>query len=113
MGKFEVKTRGKDGFMFNLKAGNGQIIMSSVGYKSKEACLAGIESCRTDSQDDAQFDKLESSNGKPYFNLKGADGKIIGMSEMYETVTSRDNGIASVKKNAPDSAVNDTTEEEA
>jgi hypothetical protein len=100
MGKFEIKTRGKDGFMFNLKAGNGQIIMTSQGYKSMDACLNGIESCRTNAQDEGQFDKLESSNGK-----------IIGTSEMYESVASRDNGIASVMKNAPDSTVVDTTAE--
>lgn len=110
MGKFEIKTRGKDGFMFNLKAGNGQIIMTSQGYADKEGCLNGIESCRTNSQDDAQFERLESSNGKPYFNLKAANGKIIGTSEMYETVASRDNGIESVKKNAPDSTISDISE---
>jgi hypothetical protein len=111
MGKFEIKTRGKDGFMFNLKAGNGQIIMTSQGYKSMDACLNGIESCRTNAQDEGQFDKLESSNGKPYFNLKAGNGQIIGTSEMYESVASRDNGIASVMKNAPDSTVVDTTAE--
>lgn len=110
MGKFEIKTRGKDGFMFNLKAGNGQIIMTSQGYADKDSCLNGIESCRTNSQDDGQFERLESSNGKPYFNLKAANGKIIGTSEMYETVASRDNGIESVKKNAPDSTISDISE---
>ena len=109
MGKFEIKTRGADKLMFNLKAGNGQIIMTSQGYANMDTCMNGIESCRTNSQDDANFERLTSSNGKPYFNLKAGNGQIIGTSEMYESEKSRDNGIESVKKNAPDATVEDTT----
>jgi uncharacterized protein YegP (UPF0339 family) len=39
--------------------------------------------------------------------LKATNGQSIGSSEMYETVASRDNGIESVKKNAPDAEVDD------
>jgi len=105
MGKFEIKTR-KDGeFQFNLKAGNGQIILTSEGYKTKAACVNGIASVKKNSQEETRFDKLESKNGKFYFNLKATNGQIIGTSEMYESGDSRDNGIASVQKNAPDAEV--------
>jgi uncharacterized protein YegP (UPF0339 family) len=63
-------------------------------------------SVKKNSQDDARFDKLESKNGKPYFNLKATNGQIIGNSEMYESVA-RDNGIESVKKNAPEETKED------
>ncbi|GAB6010025.1 YegP family protein [Dysgonomonas reticulitermitis] len=52
---------------------------------------------------------MEAKNGKPYFNLKASNGQVIGTSEMYESVAARDNGIASVKKNAPDAEVVDLT----
>jgi uncharacterized protein YegP (UPF0339 family) len=107
MGKFVITTRKNGEFQFNLKAGNGQTILASEGYSTKSACENGIESVRKNSQDDARFDKLEAKNGKPYFNLKAGNGQIIGSSEMYETVASRDNGIESVKKNAPDAEVDD------
>ena len=45
MGKFVVKTV-KMGFMFNLKAGNGEIIATSEVYTSEAACMSGIESVR-------------------------------------------------------------------
>ncbi len=109
MGKFEITKRKNGEFQFNLKAGNGQIILTSEGYKTKAACENGIESVRKNSQDDNRFDRLEAKNGKPYFNLKAGNGQIIGNSEMYESVSSRDNGIASVKKNAPDAKVVDLT----
>ncbi|OOG77985.1 YegP family protein [Flavobacterium sp. A45] len=105
MGTFLVSKRKNDEFQFVLKAGNGQVILASEGYASKAACENGIESVRKNSQDDARFDKLEAKNGKLYFNLKSTNGQIIGSSEMYESVSARDNGIESVKKNAPDADV--------
>lgn len=107
MGKFVITKRANGEFQFNLKAGNGQTILTSEGYSSKAACLGGIESVKTNSQDDSKYDKKESSSGKPYFNLKASNGQNIGASEMYESVAARDNGIASVKTNAQDAVTDD------
>ncbi|WP_417939283.1 YegP family protein [Flavobacterium sp. RS13.1] len=107
MGKFVITKRANGEFQFNLKAGNGQTILTSEGYSTKAACLNGIESVKTNSQDDSRFDKKESASGKPYFNLKASNGQNIGASEMYESVAARDNGIASVKTNAPDAETDD------
>ena len=109
MGKFVITKRANDEFQFNLKAGNGQTILTSEGYTTKAACLNGIESVKTNSQDDSKFDKKESSNGKPYFNLKASNGQIIGASEMYESTAARDNGVESVKTNAPQATTDDQT----
>jgi uncharacterized protein YegP (UPF0339 family) len=105
MGTFLISKRKNDEFQFVLKAGNGQVILASEGYTTKAACENGIESVRKNAQDQARFDKLESKNGKQYFNLKASNGQIIGNSEMYESVAARDNGIVSVAKNAPDADV--------
>ncbi len=110
MGKFVITTRKNGEYQFNLKATNGQVILASEGYTTKAACENGIESVKKNAQDDGRFDRKESSNGKYYFNLKAGNGQIIGSSEMYETVASRDNGIESVKKNAPEATVADETE---
>lgn len=107
MGKFVITTRKNGEFQFNLKAGNGQTILSSEGYSTKSACENGIESVRKNSQDDARFERKESTNGKFYFNLKASNGQIIGSSEMYESAAASENGIESVKKNAPDATVSD------
>ncbi|WP_276347225.1 YegP family protein [Daejeonella sp. JGW-45] len=109
MGSFVITKRTNGEFQFNLKAGNGQTILASEGYSSKASCENGIESVRTNSQDDARFDRKTSTNGKHFFNLKASNGQIIGSSEMYESASSRENGIESVKTNAPDAKVNDQT----
>ena len=109
MGKFEVKKDKAGHFRFNLKAGNGQVILTSEAYNSKSACENGIESVRKNSQDPSKFDRLVAKNGKPYFNLKASNGQVIGTSQMYVDKAGMENGIASVKSNAQDAAVEDTT----
>ncbi|WP_456311859.1 YegP family protein [Pseudomonas shirazensis] len=109
MGKFVITKRANGEFQFNLKAGNGQTILTSEGYGSKAGAVNGIESVKTNSQDDARFDKKESTSGKPFFNLKASNGQIIGHSEMYESTSARDNGIESVKTNAPSATTDDQT----
>lgn len=104
MGKFVVRQT-PTGIKFDLKAGNGQVILTSEVYTTKAACLNGVESVKKNSQEDARFERLDSKNGKPYFNLKATNGQVIGTSELYESVAARDNGIDSVKKNAPDAEV--------
>lgn len=109
MGKFVISLRKNGEFQFNLKAGNGQVILSSEGYAAKASCTNGIESVRKNSADDARFERKDSTNGKFYFNLKSSNGQVVGSSQMYESEASRDNGIESVKTNAPDASVEDET----
>ena len=105
MGKFVIFTRKNGEFQFNLKATNGQVILSSEGYTTKAACENGIESVKKNAPEDARYERKEAANGKFHFNLKAANGQVIGSSQMYQSEDSRDNGIESVKKNAPDAEV--------
>ena len=104
-GKFEVYTDKAGEYRFRLKAGNGEIILASEGYKQKASAMKGIESVRKNSASDARFERAETKNGKYRFNLKATNGQVIGTSESYESASSRDNGIASVAKNAPGAKV--------
>ncbi len=107
MGKFVITKRTNGEYQFNLKAGNGQVILASEGYAAKSSCENGIESVKKNAQDDSKFEKKTSSNGKYYFSLKASNGQIIGSSEMYESTAARDNGIESVQKNAPGADTDD------
>lgn len=109
MGKFVITKRTNGEFQFNLKANNGQVILTSQGYSAKSGCENGVESVRSNSQEDSRFERKISSNDKPYFNLKATNGQIIGSSEMYESTAAMENGIASVKTNAPDATIDDQT----
>ncbi len=118
MGKFVVKETAT-GVKFDLKAGNGEVILTSEVYNSKAACLNGIESVKAncvgpvedqtvqnaEALSHPKFELYEDKGGEYRFRLKAKNGQIIAVSEGYTSKSSCENGIASVKKNAPDAEV--------
>ncbi len=106
-----VLTNSKDGqVMFNLKAANGQVILTSERYTTKAAALNGIESVKKNSPLDERYERRENSKGEPYFILKAANSQEIGRSEYYSSTSAMENGIASVKTNGPVATMVDKTE---
>lgn len=119
MGKFVVKAT-KTGFVFNLKAGNGETIATSEVYTTEAACLKGVESVRKNAADakledqtvaevaavtNPKFEMYTDKAGEFRFHLKARNGEIIAASEGYKAKASCLNGIDSVRRNAPDAAV--------
>jgi len=106
-GKFEISA-GKTGkFRFNLKATNGQIILTSEAYDSRKGAEGGIASVKKNAGTDARFERKTAKDGSAYFVLKASNGEPIGKSEMYKTKASMESGITSVAKNAPDATIVD------
>jgi uncharacterized protein YegP (UPF0339 family) len=98
-GKFELISK-KDKFRFNLKAGNGQVILSSETYNTKASARNGIESVKKNSKGDDRFERRAAKDGSPYFVLLAKNNEIIGKSQMYASKSNMENGIDSVQKNA-------------
>ena len=109
-GRFDLKKSKSGKFMFNLCAGNGQIILTSQQYASKKSALNGIESVRKNCKTDSCFDRKTSTSGKPYFSLCSTNGQVVGQSQMYASTRTMEAGIGSVKRNAPKAKLADTTE---
>lgn len=107
-GYYELKRSG-DQYMFNLKAGNHEVILTSERYTTKTSAQDGIESVRQNSPLDERYQRKTATNGSPYFSLSAANGQSIGRSEMYSSAAARDAGIASVKTNGPSTVVKDNT----
>lgn len=107
MGEFVIKKRRNGEYQFNLKAGNGEIILTSEGYNSKQGCLNGIVSVRNNAPNDSRYDRRTASNGQYYFNLTATNGQVIGTSQRYKSSSSRNVGIESVKRNAPTATIDD------
>ena len=119
MGKFVVKAT-KTGFVFNLKAGNGETIATSEVYTTEAACMKGVESVRKNAADakledqtvaeaaavtNPKFELYTDKAGEFRFRLKARNGEVIAASEGYKAKASCLNGIDSVRRNAPDAAV--------
>jgi uncharacterized protein YegP (UPF0339 family) len=107
--KYRLSKSSNNQYYWVLFAVNGEIILnSSETYVSKEGALNGIQSSKTNVAD-SNFQKLTASNAQPYFNQIASNWKIIGKSEMYNSVQSRDNGIVAVKRDAPIARIEDVT----
>ena len=81
-GYFEL-TRAGAGFNFNLRAGNGEVVLSSQVYRSKASARKGVSAVQLNGRDPARCQPRTASNGQPYFVLLAANGKVIAQSEMY------------------------------
>lgn len=105
MSKFELYTDKSGEYRFRLKAGNGENILASEGYASKDGCMNGIESVKENSQDEEKFEVKETTNGGYMFNLKAGNGQVIGTSQTYTSKDGCMNGVESVMKNAPEAEI--------
>lgn len=109
MAKFEITKRKNGEFQYNLKASNGEIVLTSEGYVAKASCIKGINSVKKNSTEEQRFEKRVAKNTKYFFIIKAKNGQVIGTSEMYESEAARDKGIASVRKNASSAKIVDLT----
>lgn len=98
-GYFELHKSKDEKFMFNLKADNNEIILTSQMYTTKQHALDGIESVRTNSPTEAHYGRKHSTANEPYFVLSAANGDVIGSSQMYSSASAMESGITSVKEN--------------
>ena len=119
MGTFEVKKSG-DGLMFNLKAGNGEVIGSSEVYNSRASLENGIASVKKNAPEAPvenqtvenfeqktcpKFEVFTDKAGKTRFRLKARNGEIILASQGYASSQSCLAGVESVKKNAAEADI--------
>ena len=125
MGKFVIKDA-KNGAKFDLKAGNGEIILSSEIYSSMAGCKNGIASVQKNApiaaledqtvegfekQKNPKFEVYTDKAGEFRFRLKAANGEIIGVGEGYKKKASCLNGIESIRKNAVDAKIEEAEKE--
>lgn len=107
--QFEIKKAKNGQFFFNLRAGNGETVLSSEMYTSKAAAQNGIASVQKNAGDDKRYEQKTAKNGKAYFVLKAGNHQVIGTSETYNTEAASVKGTAAVKKAASAAKVSDET----
>jgi uncharacterized protein len=109
-GWFELTKNAKGQYAFVLKAANSEVILRSEQYESKSSAQNGIASVQKNAALDERYERKDASDGRPFFNLKAGNHQVIGTSQMYASVASRDNGIASVKVNGVSLVVKDNSD---
>lgn len=108
-GWFELSNSSDGQYWFVLKAGNAETMLTSERYRARASAEAGIASVQANAPIDARYELKSAANGKAFFNLKAANGQVIGTSQMYASAASRDVGVASVKANGVTPVVKDNS----
>ncbi|MCR5826028.1 MAG: YegP family protein [Oscillospiraceae bacterium] len=114
MGEYVIRET-KSGVKFDLKASNGEVILTSEVYSSVRSCRSGIASVMRNApiaatedqtvedyerQKCPKFEVYTDKAGETRFRLKAKNGQIIGTGEGYAKKASCIKGIASIRKNA-------------
>lgn len=107
-GYFVLKRSGAQ-FMFNLHAGNHEVILTSEQYTTKASAEGGIAAVQKYAADDERYHRKTAKDGSHYFALVAANHESVGRSEMYSSAQARDKGIESVKANGPKAQIKDQT----
>ena len=106
-GWYEINKNDKGQFHFVLKAGNSEVILRSEQYEAKTSAQNGVASVQKNCGADANNERKDAADGRPFFNLKAANHQVIGTSQMYASAVSRDAGIESVKTNGASKTIKD------
>ena len=108
--KFEIKRAKNKQFYFNLKAANGEVVLTSEMYESRGGAKNGIKSVQKNGPDGLRYDMKLDKRGQYYFLLKAANNRIIGKSESYTTAAKMEKGIQAVMKSAKTKTVQEAAE---
>lgn len=105
--KYELfKSDKNNQFYFHLRGGNGEIVLSSEGYVSKQGAQNGIDSVKANCSTDSRYDRIDKPDNYR-FNLKAGNGEIIGRSQSYTSASARETGIDAVKNDGPTAPTDD------
>ena len=108
-GWFELAKAGNGQFKFVLKAGNGEVILTSELYTNQAGATNGIASVQKNAADPVRYEAKLASNGKHHFNLKAANHQVIGSSQLYASEAACRNGMASVQSTGSTAVIKDLT----
>lgn len=107
MGKFVITSKDNGEFQFVLKSTNGRTILISEVYKTKGSCNKGIDQIRVFAHPTAKFNLYTSADGLYFFEVQNEKGNAIGVSEGYNSLSSRSKGMTSLRNNASTAIVVD------
>jgi len=96
-GKYEVFQSG-DGWAYDLKASNGEILVSSEIYSSKDSVLAAIDAIKRNVENGGEVRVYDDKSGKHQFKLVAKNHRVIAISANYDTQARAERASESFKK---------------
>lgn len=95
-GKYEVYQAG-DGFKYNLKASNGEVLVSSEVYTTRDGVIKAIEAIKRNVET-GEIRVFADKHGNYKFKLTAGNHRVIAISAHYSTEKSAQRASESFKK---------------
>lgn len=92
---------GDDGaFMFTLRAGNHETVLTSRVFWTRQAAMEGVETLRRQAQRPDAYLRHTDADGRQWFEVLDEKQRSLGRSEPYASRSGLSAGMASVKRNS-------------
>jgi uncharacterized protein YegP (UPF0339 family) len=95
--RFKISKNDSGEYSFNLTAANGEKILASERYTTRESAEGGIAAVKVSAEIDGRYERRVARDGELYFVLKAGNGEIVGVSETYTSSGAREKGVAAVQ----------------
>lgn len=104
---FEITRNDKGEYYFKLVTAEGKTLLRSEGYTAKASAKNGIESVRKNAKAAGRLAVQTAKDGRPYLNLKAANGQIVATSPMFADQAACDAAVAQIHKDVAKAKVSD------
>ena len=94
----EIKQQNDNTYQFELKTSTGQLLLSSIPFPNEEVTKKKVEELHPLMSKQTSFERRTDHSGKFHFNLKDANGSVIGNSQLYSSEAGMENGIKNLRK---------------
>ena len=99
VGKWKIELTDDKKYSAKLYANNGQLMLATEGFASKDTAVDAIESVKKNSFD-GNFIIDRDKFGRFYYKLRNAKKTVLCIGESYDAVDGCKNAIESVRRNA-------------
>lgn len=95
-GKYEIYST-ENGFMFKLKASNGEVLVDSEVYSTKKSCRDAIDSLKRNVEE-GTYKVFRDKHDLFHFQLTAKNNRVISISANYKTEKSATSAMESFKR---------------
>lgn len=95
--KFDVFVGDDGDYYFRFVASNGETLLRSEGYTTRQGADNGIDAVVASAPDTRNVEILQAADGQWYFTVKAANAEIIAVSEMYPSKFNAERGARTVR----------------
>lgn len=95
--KFDVFVGADGDYYFRFVASNGETLLRSEGYTTRQGADNGIDSVVANAPDTRNVEILQAVDGQWYFTVKAENAEIIAVSEMYASKYNAERGARTVR----------------